>query len=82
MQRRCYWLLQEDQQHIVLVHYLNCLPNIRGGGGAPARRRRGSASQKVGPPPPPPFPFACAAPAHALYAQEHKACLLGTREAA
>ncbi len=24
LQRRCYWLLEESQAHIVLVHYLNC----------------------------------------------------------
>ncbi|GAB4813053.1 hypothetical protein N2152v2_000099 [Parachlorella kessleri] len=39
LQRRCYWMLEESQQHIVLVHYLNCLP-ARNEGQPTGRRQR------------------------------------------
>lgn len=62
LQRRCYWQLDPEREHIVLVHYL-CCASSRAGGGSGARAgstelaeprerpRRGNAGRRAYSPP-------------------------------
>ncbi|KAL4443670.1 hypothetical protein ABPG75_011407 [Micractinium tetrahymenae] len=65
LQRRCYWQLDPEREHIVLVHYL-CCASSRAGGGSTARAgsaelaeprerpRRGNDGRRAYSPPAPP----------------------------